>query len=359
MNKLNYITWLLLFFWIFSVVYSFSIDEIEQSIDSDFLIDFKWDKVDYNFSKQNQIKKDNNWWYINASRDSYIDSDNNLNLDNIDHNDVEDNSQQWESNEEFNWSVIPINYFENKQIDIINNIIKKKTSFRMEFYERGSIKVKNNLQIYYNPDLKNVLLWWVPSTFWFWNWSVSIEANNLLDLWAWNTNIINSSTNCSISCNCGDFYSVFWQCYNVPNNWYSIGNDFQCLTWYKKDSSWESCIQDWTQNNEIVPISDSPFEWIRYNWIEPIDNSDDPFWISIIEWPIYTPSTSNLWIQDYPYNYSTSDIINEFNPTNYLDIINKSNEVYCISTYLNYYLPSLCNIKQSSSIYDIPLTPIK
>lgn len=358
-NK-NFIVWIFVSLSISSAVYSFSIDEINQWLDSQYWVDLKWDKINYKFSKQDQIRKNENWWYINSSRDNYLDSDNNLNLDNIDKNKVDDNSKQWESKTEYDWNVIPINYYENKQLEILDNIIKKKTSFRMDFYELWAINVRKNLQIYYNPDLKSVLLGWIPSTFWFWNWTVSIDKQtNIID-WSenndwWNT----TSVNCSLSCNCWKYYSNFGRCYTVPSNWYSVGDDFECLSWYKKDSTYENCIIDSTQNRVVVPISDSPFDWIRYNWVEPIDSSDDPFWITINESSQYTPMNSSLWINDTPYSYSTADLINTYSESNYLNKISWSTWVYCNTTYGNYHNPSNCDIKNTSSIYDVPMSSVK
>jgi len=361
MNKKYYIIWVLLFFSVFSAVYSFSIDDINQWIESDFNVDFKGDKINYKFSKQDQIKKDSNWGYINTWRDSYIDSEDNLNLDNIDKNDIEDNSQQWEAQEEFRWSVIPLNYEENRKENIEEKIIRKETSFRMEFYERWAIKVKNNLQLYYNPDLKDVLLWWIPSTFWFWNSNVSVWSE---DLYIWESNGTTSwgttGLNCSLSCDCGQYYSLFWQCYKVPPNSYSVWSWFKCLRWYSEDVSWELCLDNWTEPNDTVPISDSPFDGIRYKWIESIDEWDDPFWVKVIEWPAYTPYyQSTLWIWSNPYSWNTSDIINNYSEETYQDILSGSNWVYCIYTGDAYYNPSLCTIKKSSSIYDIQMTPIR
>ncbi len=353
---------LLSFSCIVSAVYSFSIDEINQSIDPNYDIDLQWDKVDYKFSKQDQIKKDNNGWYVNTSRDSYIDSSDNLNLDNIQDPDVEDNSQQWESKEEFNGSVIPINYYEKRLTDIKDNIIRKKKSFEMEYYEEWAVKIKSNLQRYYNPDLSSVLVWGVPSTFGFWKDSV-VATSPGDDLWldGWNNWADLPTVDCSKTCDCGQWYYQLRQCKRIPPNSYSIKYDFKCFRGYEKDETWTKCIV--IEEEEVVPITDSPFEWIRYKWVQPIDEDDDPFGISVKPWQSSQYSTSNLWIYNWTYSSIDSNFISDFDPNNYNSTINNGSYTNCAqqsfanpTNYYSYY-NFACPIKKQSSIYDVPMTP--
>jgi len=344
MKQLASLSIILLVFAISFNAYWFTIDEINSSID-DFSIDLQWDKVDYRFSTQDKIKKNSNGDFINIKTDDYIDSTDNLNLDTIDKVEVEDNSEQGESKEEYKWSVIPINYFENKQEDITNNVIRKETSFEIEYYEEGVIQVKKGLQRYYNPDLSNVLLWWVPSTFWFWQWSVTTSVDESgLDLGQWNNWWwIISGQNCAETCNCGSYYNFLWVCKIVPANWYSTGNNYKCNRGFYK--SWGKCVYSWTNND--VPITDSPYSDIKYDWIQ-IDWSDDPFWLSVKQSSSTNSSSINLWIPNSGYQYSPN-VIQNFSPAFY------NNTFWSTCANASYTYPVFpCTIKNSSSIYDIP-----
>jgi len=347
MKKLKYILVALFIIpsYIFSNVYSFSIDEINQVLEWNHNIDLQWDKIDYNFLKQKKIKKDNIWWYINIWKNNYINSKENLNLNKIKEHEINNNSQQWESKNNHKNSIIPLNFLQKNITDIHNNISLKSTSFKMEYYENWVIKVRNNLQRYLNPDLNSVLIWWVPSTFWFWSKS-TISYNPWSDLWE---NTINpwpilENSDCSKSCNCGQWYNFLWQCKKIPNNSYSTWNWFKCIRWYNTDESWSNCVL----------IKEN--EYNKYIWIQSINESNKNTWIIIQSWTSTEYSSDNLWIQNSTYWEIDYDFISEFDSFEYQNTINSSSYIKCdIESKENFYtwwkIP--CKIKNKSSIYDI------
>jgi len=333
MNRLKIFIFVFWIFYIVSAVYSFSIDEINQSLSWSYDIDLHWDKIDYRFSKQSQLKKDNNWGFLNIWNDSFIDSDENLNLNNIPETNLEDNSQQWESQEEYDSSIIPINYYEKKKEDIENNIIRKKTSFKMEDYEEWTIKIRNRLQRYYNSDLESVLIWWVPSSFWFWKNSfiVSSPTDQLI-----NQPTTNNNVDCAKTCNCGQWYFAFGVCKKIPTNSYSTWNWFKCYKWYTRDSTWTKCIASQTSSS-------------KYKWIS---NSDDPYGVKVKS-SNSSYSSINLWLNNA--SYQTWNYLEEFEKDRYSNILNSS------SVYNNTLNPnstwegSTFKIKSESILYDIPI----
>jgi len=346
--------------WLVSAVYGFSIDEINHSL-LDYSIDLQWDKVDYKFSKQEIIKKDQNWGYLNLDRNNLADSINNLNLNNLKDINVIDNSQQGETKEEFINSVIPLNYYENQLSEIQNNIIRKKISFQMDNYEQWVIKVRTNLQRYYNPDLWNILRWWVPSTFWLWKNSIIIThpSDNIwtYSYWDW-LNIIKNN-DCSKTCNCWEWYNRLGSCKKIPANSTSTWNWFRCNRWYLEDSTHLKCIK--SSNDTRTSVSDSNNDWLKYIWVQPIDYSNDPFWITIKTSQSSQQSSSNLWIYNSNYQNSYSNIINNFNTDLYLDLMENSKSTYCVpvTKWVSTNFIQQCSIKNESNIYDIPISTYK
>jgi hypothetical protein len=341
MIKTKLIIFCLILSYIATSVYSFSIDEINKTIKDSYNIDLQWDKVNYKFSKQDQLIKDSNWWYISIWRDSYVDSWDNLNLNNIIDPNIEDNSQQWESTNEYDNSIIPINYWEKRNEIIQNNIIMKKNNFIMDNYEKWAIQVRNKLQRYYNKEVTEILLWWIPSTFWLWKDSVisSSPSDNFLI----NNEQINNNSNtidCSQSCNCWQYYSSYWVCHKIPPNSTTTWNSFKCNKGYTKSNN--TCVKQWSNNS-------------KYKWAQPINWSDDPFWVKVKNWSKSGKSNTNLWIYNTNYSSSNTNIINNFNSNNYLNIINSSSSIYCenLSNKEDTYFQP-CKIYYQSTIYNVP-----